>query len=472
MGWIQRQSISDFGLTIGLLVVVVACAFTGAAAVVAADDLVALTEPFEADTSQFQLTALTDDAVSLLEALPKKESLIQPVTMRQTSGEGPGTTIALADGQSRLRLSVGLDTLAVFSTNRTFPRGLPLLVFPDSPIGASTNTFSAHARQSYINASLAGPQAGDFQVGGNVLAFFQNDNLVADDYGLLVYYAYGELKNSDWRFAAGLQQDVFNPVSPSVIYITRMYGSGNTGSYRGQLRAERFLTVNEDLDIIAQVALSDPLSFLVTDDLGRLLEDNGWPNVEARLEFGMGGKRSIRGTKVSPVRLGVSGVIGQIRTAGTLLGPPSSLLPRSEIDIRGFGADIQVAVNDQFGFAGEFFFGQGLGDYNGSVLQNFNSSTLTQIRSIGGFGEVYYYCSPEVHLHLGYGLDDPRDSDLAVTQIRRNRTFFSTLIWDCSKSVQISLEVDFRRTDYTQFQPNAFLDADSVVIGTRFLWRY
>jgi hypothetical protein len=35
-------------------------------------------------------------------------------------------------------------------------------------------------------------------------------------------YAFGELKNDQWRFAAGLQQDVFNPVSPTIVYLTKM----------------------------------------------------------------------------------------------------------------------------------------------------------------------------------------------------------------------------------------------------------
>jgi hypothetical protein len=41
-----------------------------------------------------------------------------------------------------------------------------------------------------------------------------------------------------------------------------------------------------------------------------------------------------------------------------------------------------------------------------------------------------------------------------------------------SKAVQLGLQVDYRKTDYTQFQPNALLDADGVIIGSRFLWRF
>ncbi|MFG0331908.1 MAG: hypothetical protein ACF8TS_00975 [Maioricimonas sp. JB049] len=413
-----------------------------------------------------------DSLSAALVAEPQQEPHLQPVLFQQAYAPGEGATFTFADGQSRLRLAAGLETLAVFSTKRTFPRGVPLLVLPDSPFGLKTNTFSAHARQSYLNATFSGPEVAGFQTGGNVLTFFQNDNLTADDYGLLVYFAYGELKNEDWRFSAGLQQDVFNPVSPTVLYLTKLYSSGNAGSYRGQLRLERCLDVADDLDVVAQFALSDPRSFLVASDLGRLTEDNGWPNVEGRVEFGFGGKTEVRGAAVAPLRVGLSGVVGQLRTSRTGFAPPAALPPRSVIDVWGMGVDVQAGFGDRFGFAGEFFYGQGLGDYNAGVLQSFNSMTFDSVRTVGGFSEVYFYCSPTFHVHLGYGIDNPDDADLAQTQIRRNQTYYVTAIWDWSRSFQIGFEVDYRRTDYTQFQPNTFLNADAVVFGTRVLWRF
>ena len=33
-------------------------------------------------------------------------------------------------------------------------------------------------------------------------------------------------------------------------------------------------------------------------------------------------------------------------------------------------------------------------------------------------------------------------------------------------------QVDYRETDYKQFQPNAVLDSDGEIIANRFLWRF
>ena len=120
----------------------------------------------------------------------------------------------------------------------------------------------------------------------------------------------------------------------------------------------------------------------------------------------------------------------------------------------------------------EFFVGQGLGDYNGGILQSSNATTLDPVRSIGGFGEFYYYLDPTRHVHIGYGIDDPRDSDLAPIQILRNESYFATLIWDISAALQLGFEIDYRKTSYTRFLPNAFLDAGAWVFGSKLQWRF
>jgi hypothetical protein len=81
-------------------------------------------------------------------------------------------TVALLNTANRLKLHAGLDTLMVFSTSRPFPSGMPLFLLPESPFGLDTNTFDAHARQSYVGALFSGPELGGFQTGAQILTFF------------------------------------------------------------------------------------------------------------------------------------------------------------------------------------------------------------------------------------------------------------------------------------------------------------
>jgi hypothetical protein len=183
-----------------------------------------------------------------------------------------------------------------------------------------------------------------------------------------VYYVWGELKNDDWRFVAGLQPDVFNPLNPSIIYISKMYGSGNTGTYRGRVGVERFWENASDFGVTWQGSLGEPISTLVTSNAKRLVEDNGWPNLETRLQLGFGPRGDIRGSQIRPLEIGVSGVVGQLRTRRTLLGDPADIPPQAVIDTWGIGSDFVWWAGDVWGARGEVFYGKGLGEYNAGVL--------------------------------------------------------------------------------------------------------
>jgi hypothetical protein len=135
-----------------------------------------------------------------------------------SSARNDGITVSMLDGKSQLKIFGSLSALTIFSTDRPFAPGLPLFLLPSSPFGLNTNTFDIHARQSNIGASFIGPQTNGFTPSATFVSFIANDTLTGDSYGLLPYNAFGELKSEDWRFAAGLQNDVFNPHGKSNLF--------------------------------------------------------------------------------------------------------------------------------------------------------------------------------------------------------------------------------------------------------------
>lgn len=391
-----------------------------------------------------------------------------PLPAAMTYTPGDGLTVTMLNGTSHLKLFGQFSAIGVFSTDRPFSAGLPLLLLPPSPFGLNTNTFDLHARQTNFGAAFTGPEVLGFTPGATFVAFIQNDNLTSDGYGLLPYNAYGELRNENWRVAAGLMNDVFNPGKPTIISLGSLFGSGNTGSFRGQARVEHYFKPDDGFQLTSQVSVSEPVSTIVTGGQ-RIVEDNGWPNVEARLAAGLGAVEELAGgRKQRRAEVGVSGVVGQLRTTRLITAPTDPESPtRAVVDTWGLGLDGQWAVTDRFGFAGELFIGQGLGEYNGGVLQSFNPKTFQAIRTRGGWGEAYVYVTDKLHLHTGYGVDAPLRRDLAPTQFARNQTYFTNLVWDASKVLQLSFEVDYRKTDYI-----AFNDASGVVFLTQMLWRF
>jgi hypothetical protein len=301
--------------------------------------------------------------------------------------------------------------------------------------------------------------------GAYFLGFIQNDNLTSDAYGFLPFNAYGELKNDQWRFAGGLMRDVFNPANPTLISLLNLYASGNTGSFRGQLRAEHYFKPDDGFQLTSQFALTKPVASVVTDN--RIIEDNGWPNIEARMAGGFGAIRELSGgRKLRPIELGVSGLVGQLRNT-RVTAPTSNEPNRSTIDVWGLGLDLQASLTDRFGILGEFFTGSGMGEYNAAIGQSFNSTTLRGVRATGGFAEAYFYFNNQLHLHGGYGIDAPLRQDLSATQILQNQTYFANLVFDAAKGLQISGQIEYRKTDYVTFRTG-----DGVVFTTQFLWRF
>src|SRR5262249_1757097 len=246
----------------------------------------------------------------------------------------------------------------------------------------------------------------------------------------------------DWRFAAGLQFNVFNPLNPTMLTFSFLGGSGNAGAgFPGQARVERYFRPAADAQITLTVALSEPLSTTVNNGL-RISEDNGWPEIEARASLALG---PLQGEGLQAKRAfeaGVSGLVGQIRT--------TQGATHVVADVWGLGADLRWAVTLRFGFQAEAFVGQTLGSYTAGILQNVNALTFQAIRAAGGWVEVYYYLCPEkLHTHVGYGIDDPLDRDLAPGQPVRNETYFANLIWDVTKHLRLGAELTYRRTEYT-----------------------
>jgi hypothetical protein len=366
-------------------------------------------------------------------------------------------TVVSADDSFKILLGGQIVTDFIYSNAREVAPGTPFFLAPGPITGFRQETFDANARPTTLFALVSGPDFFDFKSSAFIAVCLYSSSLIQDLYGILPIAAYAQLKNDDWRFAAGLQFDIFNPLNPNVLPFSYLAGSGNAGAgFPAQFRLERYLHVDDNAQVTLTAGLSDPLPTTVNDAF-TISEDNGWPNVECRAALALGPFTGEGLEARRPFEIGVSGVVGQIRTT-------TPLVTQVVANIWGVGSDIRWAFNDRFGVQGEFFTGETLGMYTAGILQNVNASTFTGVHTTGGWGEVYFYICPEtLHTHVGYGIDDPLNRDLAPGQPIRNDTWFANLMWDVTKHFRLGIEFTYRKTAYTVVPNNEGLGVQTQV---------
>jgi hypothetical protein len=225
---------------------------------------------------------------------------------------------------------------------------------------------------------------------------------------------------------------------------------------------------------VVQLGASSPITTALPRDVDltnlqaqEIVEDNGWPNLEARLNLGFGayadraGGRSLR-----PVELGVSGVMGQLRVLDNIRpsDPLTLVSDRSTVNVWGAALDGQIALGRRFGLSGELYIGHGLGEYMAGILQTYNRDTNQAVPTAGGWGQLYVYLADNLRLNLGYGIDHAQDPGVFGLQV--NSGIFANVAWDVNAWLQLGLEGNYKLTTY-----DVFGDKDAWVVISQVMFR-
>ena len=198
--------------------------------------------------------------------------------------------------------------------------GVPFFVVPKFAGGFSNHTFDINARQSLLGVLFTGPKIGASSPRGGyrrcfstppswqtVMGFCSN-NRTASCSTIVEVRRGSAIRRLRSRLADG-----------SALFLLRWLGpTGNC--IRGQIRVERFFGIGGDSQLTLQGAVSEPLNTAVTPDIS-LDEDNGWPNVEGRMGFGLGKPAPIGSLTQRPMEFGFSGS-GQLRRTAPPDDPP------------------------------------------------------------------------------------------------------------------------------------------------------
>ncbi|MBN1395438.1 MAG: hypothetical protein JW959_10475 [Pirellulales bacterium] len=331
----------------------------------------------------------------------------------------------------------------VYATQRTSPGSYTLFV--DSKTASNEDEFVVDARNTRIGLDVGGPRVPFLfyaPSGGKVEIDFQNSVLSTENKPtILMRHAYLEVKNEEFRLLFGQTWDVVSPLIPGTLLYSILWDAGNIGYRRAQLRGERYLALSDVSLLSVQLSANQQVFEDGTNEIDGEFPD--WPIIEGRLGWTIGH----RGKNCLPITCGVSAHVGEEQFDHTVVGPNVRRQTWSA------NADLRIPINDRLGFQGEWFMGENLGAFLGGIGQGVNPVTLGEIRSYGGWFEVWFDWTAYLHSHVGYSVDDPNDNDVAAGQRTYNQCYFGNIAYDLTDKFLIGLEVSSWKTLYAERLP-------------------
>ncbi len=341
--------------------------------------------------------------------------------------------------------------------------GTAYLLLPKDGTGVE-GTFDLNARASTIYLGADGPKLGSFKL-GTKMVFYVIRDLADPAYGLLPALMYVDMKNDQWRFAAGQQVDVFAERIPNMIdgYFA-LASSGCAGnSSRGQLRATRYIETGENSKLSITLAASQPVSTYFSKDLRNNSENNGVPNVEWAVKYEAGKDENVW-VPYNAVELAISGITGSYRVfKNDTLGGVIVNTRINEPHVNGICGEYAFRLGKRFGIQGEVYAGQALGNYLATIMQTTKGANDNEIRSKGFWAEAAYYWQKNLQSRFGYGQDVCSKQDLMGAGVWKNSTFFGNVIWDINKTVSTGIELTHKSTQYLGLNDNQ---------GMTFMWMF
>ena len=334
----------------------------------------------------------------------------------------------------------------LYATDRTSPGPYTLYVFSEADQGE--DSFVIDTRRTRLGMDVTGPPIPLFHnaaSGGRVEIDFHGAFAVENKPGVLLRHAYGEVKNEQFRLLAGQTFDVVSPLFPGVLNYSVGWGGGNIGYRRAQVRLERYLQLTSNSTWTNQFSLNQNIVSDFSAVTGVTPESSGWPLLEGRTALTIDDFGPYR----LPMTVGVSGHIGSQSFDFRF---PQIAAEDYEVKTWSGNVDFRMPVTPWFGVQAELFTGDNLGTFLGGVVQGVDLIGRNAIRSSGGWMELWYDWTDTLHSHLGYGIDDPRDTDITIGRTY-NSFLFGNVIFDITKKMNVGMEITNWRTEYRTTVP-------------------
>lgn len=288
-------------------------------------------------------------------------------------------------------------------------------------------SFSSTLRQSRIGLAINGPDIGGAKASGRVIMDFFGGTPAFNTGQVMglprLLYAFARIDGEKTALEVGQDHMILSPRDPTslaALSFPDLFRSGNLYLRVPQVRVEqKFGGVTVMGGIVAPIAgdfAEDLYVFVPPAGAG---ERSKMPAVQAHIGYKSGDDDSRQ------VAIGISGHYGRERV--------------DEINQKSYAGVVDFNLQSgRIGAAGEFFYGENLDQFGGSINQN--------AKSAGGWAEARFRMTDRLSVNGGFGIDRLPDDEFVAAARRENRSIFSNVIFKLTPEVSTSVEYRFLST--------------------------
>ncbi|MBL8857280.1 MAG: hypothetical protein JNL28_02085 [Planctomycetes bacterium] len=348
-----------------------------------------------------------------------------------------------------LRVDAQFDTSRA---NNTQTIGWILSEDPAAPAGVGAGgknkeDFTLHPRLTRFGFDFMGGKVeslGDAEVTGKIEVDFYNSGLSGQSESraaLRMRHAWMKLAWGQFSILGGQTNDVISPLFPIVNADLVMWGAGNLGDRRPQLRFEHAPAAAET-------------GFIAQGEIG-LTGANDNSDLDAPSTFGAGyrdgetsGKPTLQLRLADRFEIG-----GQKAEVGVWAHraweePDTAFNGEDEFKSYALGFDVSAPLwKDIVGLKLEGWAGENVDDVRGGIFQGINKTKGEEIASKGGFLELSCKLGERTTAYVGYSTDDPDNDDVGAQGRAANKIWYAALRWNF-KPVSFGLEYLDWTTNY------------------------
>lgn len=301
--------------------------------------------------------------------------------------------------------------------------------------------FNMTHKQTRFGAVLNGQGYGPAAVMGKLEFDFYGSGGAENTAMLLLRHAFFSLQTGGFELIAGQTWDLIGPLNPVTLNYPVMWGCGNPGYRRPQIRLTYNVTPGDQTNVRLAGGVFRTIGSDLTPTLSLATEasdgsddgtDAGIPTVQGLFDI------THKLSSGASLQIGVSGLIGQLKAEGTLG-------TNETYHTQGVVGHLKLSFAGGFGIAGEAFTGTNLGSYNGGIN---NANTINGVDTKGGWGYLWFQPHAKVTLGAGGGMDDPDDATVYTNSRSKNQSYFGNIKFQPIPAVTLGVEVSQWETSY------------------------